>query len=225
MSIGLTNTRFVCGLVLLAGLLSLDLAAQPEDGSTPVTRDEVWRTVVGELGARGLSQTQLPPAEDLDLPAAPPARVGRRVQVASACWDEGRQRLQFRLECAGPGECLPFLAYLNGSHFQAVDLYRYKAVDANRVEAACRVVSGPRVSAQSASKLASKPALQPSSQPMMRPGDSATAVFVGNGMRMTASVTCLDRGREGDEVRVRGPDGNVFRARISGPARLEVSPR
>ncbi len=48
------------------------------------------------------------------------------------------------------------------------------------------------------------------------------AVFLSNRLRMTASVTCLERGREGEVIRVRSQDGRVFRARISGPARLEV---
>ena len=229
----LTNPRFFLGIALMASLLPAGLSAQLAGGSTPVTREEVWQAVAGELRQRGVSERQLPPAEDLDLPASPPARPGHTLQVDSACWDEGRQRLQFRLQCAAPGGCLPFLAYLNGSHlhkvdFQSVDFESiglHDTAGAGPEDAACRVVAGPRVSAQYSSRLASKSSLQPASQPTMRPGDPATAVFTGNGMRMTANVTCLDRGREGETVRVRGPDGNVFRARISGPATLEVSLR
>jgi len=219
----LTNSRFVLGMALIAGSLPVGLSAQLADGPTPVTREEVWQAVLGELGQRGVSEQQLPPIEGLDLPAPPPARAGRKLQVASACWDEGRQRLQFRLQCAVTGECLPFLAYLSRAHLQSVDLQG--VLGADREDAACRMVTGPRVSDPSASRPAVKSTLQPASQPTMRPGDPAIAVFTGNGMRMTASVTCLDRGREGETVRVRGPDGNVFRARISGPATLEVSLR
>jgi hypothetical protein len=219
----LTNSQFVLGMALMAGLLPVGLSAQLADGLTPVTREEVWQAVVGELGQRGVAGQQLPPVEDLDLPAAPPARAGRKLQVASACWDEARQHLQFRLQCAAPDGCLPFLAYLSHAHLEAADLRG--VLGAGREDAACRVVMGPRVSDPSASRPAVKSNLQPASQPTMRPGDPAIAVFTGNGMRMTASVTCLDRGREGETVRVRGPDGNVFRARISGPATLEVSLR
>jgi hypothetical protein len=208
-------------IAVITSLLPVGLSAQLADNSAPVIRDEVWRAVVNELRERGVSERELPPSENFDLPAAPPARAGRRLQVASACWDEGRQRLQFRLECAVAGECLPFLAYLHTSRIQSADPDH--PMRADREEQACRVVAGPRVTAQSALKGAAKSALQPASQLTMRPGDPAIAVFTGNGMRMTASVTCLDRGREGETVRVRGPDGNVFRARISGPARLEVS--
>lgn len=228
MSSRLTNPHFFLGIALMAGLLPAGLSAQSAGGSTTVTREEVWLAVVGELRQRGISERQLPPAEDLDLPASPPARHGHTLHVDSACWDEGRQRLQFRLQCTEPGACLPFLAYFSGSHLKSVDFQSislHDTVGAGPEDAACRLVAGPRVSAQSSSRLVSKSSLQPASQPTMRPGDPATAVFTGNGMRMTASVTCLDRGREGETVRVRGPDGNVFRARISGPETLEVSLR
>jgi hypothetical protein len=219
----LTNTEILLGIALAVGLTPFDVLAQLADSPTPVTREEVWQAVAGELGRRGVSEQPPPPAADLDLPVAPPARAGHKLQVASACWDEGRQRLQFRLQCAAPDGCLPFLAYLSPAHLRPADLQR--RLGADREDAACRVVGGPHVSASSSSKLAATSTLQPAAPPTMRPGDPATAVFTGNGMRMTASVTCLDRGREGETVRVRGPDGNVFRARISGPATLEVSLR
>jgi len=51
------------------------------------------------------------------------------------------------------------------------------------------------------------------------------AVFLSSHMRMTANVTCLERGRLGDVIRVRAPDGHTFRARITGPAMLEALPQ
>jgi flagella basal body P-ring formation protein FlgA len=66
---------------------------------------------------------------------------------------------------------------------------------------------------------------EPLPKPVLRAGDRATAVFLSNRLRMAASVTCLERGREGEVIRVRSQDGRVFRARISGPARLEVLPQ
>jgi flagella basal body P-ring formation protein FlgA len=59
----------------------------------------------------------------------------------------------------------------------------------------------------------------------VRAGERATAVFLSSRLRMTASVTCLEHGREGEIIRVRGLDGHVFRARISGPALLEALPQ
>ena len=62
-------------------------------------------------------------------------------------------------------------------------------------------------------------------KPAVRAGDRATAVFLSARLRISASVTCLERGREGEVIRVRGEDGQVFRARISGPALLEAVPQ
>ena len=49
-------------------------------------------------------------------------------------------------------------------------------------------------------------------------------VFSGSRIRLTASVTCLARGAEGDVIRVRNQDGNIFRARVSAPNLLEALP-
>jgi len=59
----------------------------------------------------------------------------------------------------------------------------------------------------------------------LRVGDRATAVFLSSRLRMTANVICLERGREGAVIRVRSQDGHVFRARISGSARVEALPQ
>jgi flagella basal body P-ring formation protein FlgA len=41
---------------------------------------------------------------------------------------------------------------------------------------------------------------------------------------MTAAVTCLDRGARGEIVRVRGQEGHIFRARVTGVALVEALP-
>ncbi len=66
---------------------------------------------------------------------------------------------------------------------------------------------------------------RPKPIPVVRAGERATAVFLADRLRMTASVTCLERGNEGEIIRVRSQDGHVFRARISGPALLEALPQ
>jgi flagella basal body P-ring formation protein FlgA len=59
----------------------------------------------------------------------------------------------------------------------------------------------------------------------VRNGDRAMVVFLGDSLHLTAAVTCLDHGAEGDVIRVRSQDGHIFRARISGPGILEVLPQ
>jgi hypothetical protein len=166
----------------------------------------VWQAVVAELRQRGLPEPQLPRIEDLDLPVALPALAGRKLRVSSACWDEGPERTQFRLECGEPGQCLPFLAYV---HVQNRD--------AGARAGSCRL--------ESPSRPAPEAPVKPLEKPAVRAGDRATAVFLSARLRISASVTCLERGREGEVIRVRNEDGQIFRARISGPALLEAVPQ
>jgi hypothetical protein len=161
-----------------------------------VTRPEVWRAVLQELRERGFSEEQLPHAGDLDLPVALPALAGRKVRVSSACWDEGAQREQFRLECGEPGECLPFLVFLARSKRDQ------DTMDARSLAVSCSPASFHRV-----------PQTQPKSA--VRVGDRGTAMFVADRLRMMMRVTCLERGREGEVIRVRSLDGHIFRAQIS----------
>jgi hypothetical protein len=206
---------FAFEIIADSRLAAEDLAPQPAAQPTPVTRQEVWRAVVAELRQRGLSEHQLPRIEDLDLPVALPAVAGRKLQVMSACSEGVPERTQFRLECGEPGQCLPFLVYV----YSRVEVHTHDdgKVPAGRRFGSCRLESEPRP--------ASGAPLKPPPKPTVLAGDRATAVFVSDRLRITASVTCLDRGREGEIIRVRNQDGEVFRARISGPALLEAVPQ
>jgi hypothetical protein len=214
---------FAFGIILSSVLLAKLSAGLPAKESrtppTTATRQEVWQAVVAELQREGLSEEHLPRIEELDLPGALPLLAGRSLRVSSACWDEGPRRTQFRLECGEPGECLPFLVYLRNGYLHSVYLHNHVGDDqnANARAGSCRPASEPR--------RALEPSPKPSPKLVVRAGDRATAVFLSNRLRMTASVTCLERGREGEVIRVRSRDGRVFRARISGPARLEALPQ
>jgi hypothetical protein len=202
---------FLFGVEIVPGsLLSAEEFRPPP---TPLTRREVWQAVKAELLQRGLAEAQLPRVDDIDLPMAPPALPGPGLRVASACWDERRGRTQFRLECGAPGECLPFLAYISDSV--------HDSVEANMGARArsCRLATGSHPA------LASRLATGTAPKATVRTGERATAIFISSHMRMTASVTCMERGQEGEIIRVRAPDGHIFRARILGPARLEALPQ
>jgi hypothetical protein len=214
---------FAFGIILSSVLLAKLSAGLPAKESrtppTTATRQEVWQAVLAELQREGLSEEHLPRIEDLDLPGALPLLAGRNLRVSSACWDEGPRRTQFRLECGEPGECLPFLVYLRNGYLHNVYLHNHVGDDqnANARAGSCRPASEPRRAVEPSPKRPPKL--------VVRAGDPATAVFLSNRLRMTASVTCLERGREGEVIRVRSRDGRVFRARISGPARLEALPQ
>ena len=239
--------RFLLSAAIAAGaLLALELSPQlsaqisdpvskdesralPEARPTPVTRQEVWQAVTDELRKRGLSEEQLPPLADLDLPVALPALAGHSLRVATACWDEGLRRAQFRLECGRPGQCLPFVVYLDRVHLHHADLYDLRQNDIRDsipVDACAGPGSRPKATGTRPPPLAApKVAQTPAPKPVVRPGEAATAVLLGDGLRMTASVTCLDHGRPGEVIRVRGLDGRIFRARVSGPGLLDALPQ
>jgi hypothetical protein len=212
---------FVVAVVSLPGsLLSAEGSGEASRRPpTPATRrQEVWQAVIAELRQQGIAEAQLPRIEDIDMPLAPPALAGRSLRVASACWDEGPRRTQFRLECGAPGQCLPFLVYLHDHVPDSVSGAVY--ADGAARAPSCQLASGshpappaPRLAAAAAPK------------PTVQTGERAVAVFLSSHMRMTASVTCLERGRQGEVIRVRAPDGHIFRARISGPALLEALPQ
>jgi hypothetical protein len=220
------------GWLLCAGFLagfSDELSAEeshtPPGASSTVTRQEVWQAVAAELRRRGLSEQQLPRIENLDLPVALPALAGRKLRVSSECWDAVPQRTQFRLECGTPGACLPFLVYVHADvHGDVNGDVRGEVHDAQNANAgahagSCRLAAGSHLGPGSRSVPEASP------KPTVRAGERARAVLLSNGFRMTASVTCLDRGGAGEVIRVRALDGHIFRARISGPALLEALPQ
>jgi hypothetical protein len=209
----------------LSAELSTEESGTPPGASSTVTRQEVWQAVAAELRRRGLAEQQLPRVEDIDLPMALPALVGRKLRVSSECWDAVPQRTQFRLECGAPGECLPFLVYLHGDVHGDVhadlrgDVHDAQDANAGAHAGSCRLATGSHLGLRSRSVPEASP------KPTVRAGERARAVLLSNGFRMTASVTCLDRGGAGEIIRVRALDGHVFRARISGPALLEALPQ
>ena len=184
--------------ILVLALVAPALHAQKTHASfPPVTWQEVWQTVAEELRDRGLHEAQLPHAEDLELPVAVPAPAKRTLRVAAVCWDAALGGLQFRLECREPGQCIPFLA---------------------RVRTAQSTIAGSCPSgARSVSVRPRKAAV--------RAGERAMVVFVANRLHLTTSVICLERGAEGDIIRVKNQEGRIFRARVAAPAVLEALPR
>jgi len=200
-------TNFLCRLVSVVALaipsgtfLHAQNARLP---LTPITRDEVWQAITVELRQRGVSEEQLLRAEEIDLPAAVPAAASRTLRVSMVCWDADLGRAQFQLECREPGQCVPFLAYAEAGRPTAMG-------EGKNAGSSCRNGSRQRVTPSAMRK------------PIVRAGDRAIVLFRGSQLSLTTSVTCLERGAAGDVIRVRNHDGQIFRARVSAPARLEA---
>jgi hypothetical protein len=191
-------------------------------------RRAVWVAVASELKAQGRGEEKLPRIEDLELPGALPAVGEGNLRASPACWDARARRTRFRLQCIAPAQCLPFLVSFDSSKDGAKrkpsveDKTQDQNKDQDQDQAeACKVgatgeVPGKATVRQSSGREKENP---------IRAGDRATAVFRAAGLRMSASVICLDRGSEGEIIRVRSQNGQVFRARISGPALLDALPQ
>jgi hypothetical protein len=195
----MTLLQSALAIAVLSGTLLHAQDARPP--RTAITRSEVWQAVTIELRQRGVPEEQLLRAEEIDLPALIPAVASRTLRVSMVCWDADLGRAQFQLECREPGQCVPFLAYAEAG--------RSAALGSEKIAGgSCRNGSLQRT-APSATRKA-----------IVRSGDRATVLFRGSRLNLTALVTCLERGAAGDVIRVRNQDGQVFRARVSAPARL-----
>lgn len=200
---GYRISPFAIGILLAIVSCAFLIAQNPRALLTPVTREEVWQAVVGELRQRGVRDEQLLTLDEIELPAAVPATASRTLRVSIVCWDADLERAQFQLECRHPGECVPFLAYAEAARSTAMGSEKIAG-------SACRAASQRRATTSAPRK------------DLIRVGDRATVVFRGSQLNLTALVTCLERGAEGAIVRVRNQDGQVFRARVAAPARLEA---
>jgi flagellar basal body P-ring formation chaperone FlgA len=190
--------------LLMIGLIASFAQAQGAGGAlTLITKEEVSRTLAVELRARGVPGDELPHSDDIELPAAVPAAEGRSLRIVASCWDATPSRAQFRMECKQSGDCLPFLIYVRS---------REPGFSAHTVGQACQ--AGTTVTHSAGQR-----------KPVVRTGDRVAVVYRSSRMRLSTVVTCLDRGAEGDVIRVRNQDGHIFRARISSATLLEALPQ
>lgn len=169
------------------------------DALIPITKTEVLGVFSAHLRARGVAEEQFPHLNEIELPASIPAAPDRALRLVSACWNAKVGRAQLRLECSDTGQCVPFLAYVRST--------------TSPFEAAIGACPGASPS---------RTLRHPPRKPVLLAGDRATVVYSSGHMRLTAVVTCLERGAEGDVIRVRNQDGRTFRARIASPALLEA---
>ena len=198
-----SNQSAVGAKIIFSTVLSATLLYAQEI-RTPVTREEVWQAITREMRHRGLAEPQMLSIDEINLPAAIPAVESRTLRVSMVCWDAEQQRAQFQMECGRAGQCLPFLAYAAAARATAMGSEKFMG-------SSCRNVRNTTGEAP-----------LPAHKTLIRVGDHATVFFRGNALNMTALVTCLERGAEGDLIRVRNQDGQIFRVRVFGPARLEA---
>lgn len=180
-------------VAILAGSLLWGQEAE-ERALSLLTRDGVWQVVAAELRQQGFAESELPNVDALELPVAVPEHAVGNLRVVSSCWDERLRRAEFRLECAEAGQCVSFFAYA-----------RMERGALNPCQAHTQVVKKSTRAAH-----------------LIHSGDRARVLFQGRGFLLSQQVTCLEHGGMGEVIRVRNQDGRIFRARVSGPARLDA---
>lgn len=183
------------GACLFACAAMRPAEAQNHGPRTVVTHDEIEQAIASELRAR-LPEESPPPVWDVEVPLAVSVAGSHRLRVTSVCRETDAQLARFQLACVERGACLPFLTWVHVSE---------------SVPAAACSAAVPHGS--------SRPIA------LVEPGRKAMAVLAVAGLRMTASVTSLERGAKGDIVFVRGQEGHTFRARVAGPGFVEALPQ
>ncbi len=163
---------------------------------TLVTHEEIGQAIASELRAR-LPKESPTPAWDVDVPLAVPAAGSHKLRVTSVCREADTKLLRFQLACIERAACLPFLTWVHTSQ---------------------PVPAAPCSGATTGGSL-------PAPTAIVEPGRKVMAVLAVTGVRMTAPVTCLERGAMGDVIFVRGQEGRAFRARVAGPAFVEALPQ
>jgi hypothetical protein len=117
--------------------------------------------------------------------------------VTKIHWDSVLRSFEIRLRCESSHDCLPFLVRvrLSESPFPA------------------RSPQSPEL----------PPSIPRATTVMVKPGQWVELFWQQGGLRISRTVLCLDRGKAGEEVRTRGPEGGkVMRARVVAPGLVEA---
>src|SRR5712692_3757702 len=190
-------------------------------------RAQIWRTISRVLRARGLEPSELPRLKDFDASNAAGIAEGKSFEVASLAWDGVLHFLQLRLRCGTPGDCLPFLVQIHMSQAVASRVMASRVMGWQDPSIQLAVAgTEPHPSASPAKSSAQHFPIGNASVGLrlVERGELATLILKGDGIRMSVEVICLDRGSEGQEIRVRSKKGlRVFRARVVGPGILEAA--
>jgi hypothetical protein len=172
--------------------------------------DQVKRIVRHHLEAR-LGGTR---AGDVLLPANPPhIAPDASLHVASEQWDPRAHGLQLRIACSTRRDCLPFFVTVQfaGTPTELREIaVRFaplrQSAESSRSAAAPVVITPPR----------KKP-----SAVLTRPGMLAGMTVEARGIHISTQVICLDRGIEGQIIRVRNLESKrVLRAQVVGLGRV-----
>ncbi len=146
------------------------------------------------------------PASNVECGAASRIPRGAPLEVIRANWDAASRSWEIAARCVHPIECVPFLVRVS-------DPSKQKARAASP-EASPHPAVGPSRMAKRAIDS------RTDGRAMVRPGQTATLVWDQDGIRVLVPALCLDRGRQGQQVRARLRGGQVVWAIVVSAAEL-----
>lgn len=144
-------------------------------GRYPITPGEIAATITSS--GLPVSASEVAPLADVVASVAQPALLVKSIERTQD------HRLIARIECAHPGQCLPFLV----------------AVD----------TGGANSSLAATALAADKPPAKPPAI-LVRAGSSAILLLEGPHVHISLSVICLENGTMGQLVRAASPDRHQF---------------
>jgi len=161
------------------------------------------RSSCRQIEARIFADTPAATSES-DCGAAGRIAEDAGLEVSQEHWDPALRSWMFPAHCTRPKDCVPFLIRVPGG--------RGHVVAAGGAEAATPTV---RVSLRSARESALNL--------LVRPGDKASLLWDQDGVRLTTSAICMDKGGRGDTVRARVEPGHrIVRAVVVNSKVLRV---
>lgn len=181
-----------------------------------VTREEVFRAILETLEFNHFPQSATLRSEDVNLAA--PVVVHEQdpeLEVVRMDLDPALHKLCFLFVSRRERTVLPFVATLRSEG----DVTAFVRHEIRGQEAVARADVRKEVSAAAA-----KPSEKLRPQVLVTPGTLATLRVSDSEMQMLLKVDPLERGFEGQTIRVRlVPSGRVLRGRVVGPGHLEAS--
>src|SRR5262249_3563013 len=147
-------------------------------------RQQVWNAVVSYLRQQGLRSEEMPEAGSLVAPVGIALlRAHPLLTITGARLDPLRSELEFHLRCAPAHGCKDFLATMAVSPqlYQALPAKFFFAVQGSETKRFRYEISDPRSAGSS----------------LIHPGELATLVVEGDGIRIVLRVVSLSRGALG----------------------------
>jgi len=141
----------------------------------------------------GVSETRAD-QELWDMSAVPDQVHADSVQLVGQDWDALQNRARLRFRCLPRNACAPFAVA------REMSIHDFESLGHANL----------RTSVNREPNLFAKP------------GDVLTLVVANGGVRVTAVVTCLERAKEGQSIRVRRSDGRVLRGRLVAAGLVEI---